>query len=166
MTDPNRERLHAEMDEPFVVFLVGMRINSFWRVWEWLPVLLAMPRMLRELADDDAMLGSRTKPGLRNWMVVQYWRSFEELTEYARDDEAEHLPAWSEYNEKRAASGAVGIWHETYVVGPGDYETVYNNVPPQGLGEAAPLVPATGRRESAAGRLTEDADDSERDDEP
>lgn len=153
MSGINRERLHAEMDDSFVVFTIGMRINSFWRVWKWLPVLLAMPRMLRELADSDAVLASRAIPGLRNWMVVQYWRSFEELEAYAHDAEAEHLPAWGKYNERVAASGAVGIWHETYAIDPDGYETVYNNMPPFGLGEAADLVSATGRRESAAGRL-------------
>ena len=29
--------------------LIGMRINRFWAVHHWLPVLLSMPRMLREL---------------------------------------------------------------------------------------------------------------------
>ena len=74
-------------DEPFVVFLIGMRINSLWRVWEWLPVLLATPRMLGESTDHDAMLTSRTKPGLRNRMVVQYWDSFQALEACARDAE-------------------------------------------------------------------------------
>jgi hypothetical protein len=153
----NRERLRAEMDDTFVVFLVGMRINSFWRVWEWLPVILAMPRMLRELADDDALLGTRTRPGLRNWTVVQYWRSFEELEAYARDADAEHLPAWGRYNEEIGSSGAVGIWHETYEIDPDSYETVYNNMPAYGLGEAGRLVPASDENASASGRLDGDA---------
>ena len=43
------KRVTAEVDGPFVVFLIGMRINKFWKVWKWLPVFFAMPRMLREL---------------------------------------------------------------------------------------------------------------------
>jgi hypothetical protein len=35
----------------------------------------------------------------------------------------------------------------------GAYETVYNNMPPYGLGRAGHLVPAQGRRTSATGRL-------------
>ncbi|PSP55405.1 DUF4188 domain-containing protein [Halobacteriales archaeon QS_1_67_19] len=156
MSDVNRDRLHAEMDEPFVVFLIGMRINSLWRVWEWLPVFLAMARMLRELADHEALLAARTVPGLRNWMVVQYWRSFEDLEAYARDEGAEHLPAWQRYADEIDPSGSVGIWHETYRVDPDEYETVYNNMPVHGLGEAGRLVPASGRNRRAAGRFGSD----------
>jgi hypothetical protein len=158
MTEINTERLHAEMDEPFVVFLIGMRIHSLWRVWEWLPVFLAMPRMLRELTRADGLLGSRTKPGLRNWMVVQYWRSFEDLEAYAIDPDAEHRPAWRRYDDELADSGAVGIWHETYLIAPDGYETVYNNMPDHGLGEVGRLVPASGRRARAGSRLDPSSD--------
>lgn len=42
-------RMTAEIEGDFVVFLIGMRINRLRRVSKWLPVFLAMPRMLREL---------------------------------------------------------------------------------------------------------------------
>ena len=32
-----------------MLFLIGMRINTFWRVWEWLPAFLAMGPMIVEL---------------------------------------------------------------------------------------------------------------------
>ena len=47
----------------------------------------------------------------------------------------------------------VGIWHETYLVRDGEYETVYHNPPPIGLGKAGTIHPATERRRAAAGRL-------------
>ena len=43
------KRMTAEVEGEFVVFLIGMRINAFWKIHKWLPVALAMPRMLREL---------------------------------------------------------------------------------------------------------------------
>ena len=43
-------RMTAEMDGDFVVFLIGLRINRWWKVHKWWPVAMAMPRMLRELA--------------------------------------------------------------------------------------------------------------------
>ena len=46
----------------------------------------------------------------------------------------------------------MGIWHETYLVPAGAYDCVYNNMPPIGLGEATRLVPATGRKATAAAR--------------
>jgi hypothetical protein len=44
-----------------------------------------------------------------------------------------------------------------------EYETVYNNVPPTGLGAAqgSDLVPADGERETAAGRLGQDGDEEQ-----
>ena len=56
--------------------------------------------------------------------------------------------------------GSVGIWHETYAVSQGGYETVYANMPPFGLGRAGTLQAATGRRESAGGRLGRQHDDA------
>jgi len=52
-----------------------------------------------------------------------------------------------------ASNGDVGIWHETYLIRAGDYESVYNNMPAFGLGIAGRLVPAQGRKSSAKGRL-------------
>jgi hypothetical protein len=39
----------AEIEGEFVVFLIGARINKPWTIHK-LPVALAMPRMLKELA--------------------------------------------------------------------------------------------------------------------
>lgn len=154
------ERVQADRDGEFVVFQIGMRINRFWKVHRWLPVALVAPRMVRELQSDpdSGLLGNRTVvgPGLRNIGFVQYWESFEALREYAHDTERRHRPAWVDYYQDGTADdSAVGIWHETYVVGEDDHESVYNNVPPHGLGaaEGTDLVPATGDRETAADRL-------------
>jgi hypothetical protein len=85
-------------------------------------------------------------------VLVQYWRSFEQLEAYARSHDNEHWPAWVAFNKRVGSSGEVGIWHETYLVPDGAYESVYNNMPAIGLGEATTLVPAAGRRATAAGR--------------
>ncbi len=85
---------------------------------------------------------------------MQYWRSFEHLERYARDRDAVHWPAWVAYNKKvGAASGDVGIWHETYRIGAGQYEAIYGAMPAFGLGKVGRLVPAAGARESARGRM-------------
>ena len=150
-----RRRMAAALDGDFVVFLIGMRINKFWKVHKWLPVFVGMPRMLRELADrpDSGLLGFRFHRGLRNHLVVQYWRSFEHLERYARDPDRDHVPAWAAFNRAVGSKGDVGIWHETYRVAAGQYEAIYHNMPAFGLGAAGPLVPAAGRHATAAGRL-------------
>ena len=85
-------------------------------------------------------------------MLVQYWRSFEHLETYARNRDATHWPAWVAFNKRIGSDGDVGIWHETYLIPGGSYECVYNNMPPIGLGEATTLVPAAGRKATAASR--------------
>lgn len=161
MVDIETERVTAEVDDPFVVFLIGMRINAFWQVHKWLPVFLAMPRMLAELEEQEesGLLGYRTRWGIRNVEVIQYWRSFDHLRDYAREPDAEHLPAWSDFNRDIGGDGSVGIWHETYVVDPDRYEAVYRNMPSYGLAEATQTVSATGDRKTAAGRLGRTSDD-------
>jgi Domain of unknown function (DUF4188) len=148
-------RVTAEIEGDFVVFLIGMRINRFYKPWKWLPVFGAMPKMVRELEDkpDAGFLGfTQWWASPRSPMLVQYWRSFEHLERYARSKEAEHWPAWVAFNKRVGSSGDVGIWHETYLVPAGRYECVYNNMPATGLGAATNLVPAAGRKATAASR--------------
>jgi len=145
-------RMTAEIDGDFVVFLIGMRINKFWKVHKWVPVFLAMPPMLKELQahPESGCLGYIQTLGV----IVQYWRSFEHLESYARTRDRNHWPAWMAFNKRMGDSrGDVGIWHETYQVRAGEYETVYSGMPPYGLGTAGKLVPASGHRESARDRL-------------
>jgi hypothetical protein len=153
-TGINRQRLFAAMDGSFAVFLIGMRINSPWKVHKWWPVARAMPRLLQELtARPELGMLSGELWGGRTTILVQYWRSVEKLLAYARDRDAAHLPAWRAFNRAVGTGGDVGVWHETYVVSPGTYENIYVNMPPFGLGKAGTLAPATGGMESATARL-------------
>jgi len=154
MTMVRAERVSASIDGDFVVFLIGMRVNNLVRIDKWLPVAAAMPRMLKELQQHPelGMLHYEIWGG-RTSVVLQYWRSIEQLLAYATNKEAEHLPAWRSFNRAVGKSGTVGIWHETYCVSAGRFESVYVNMPEFGLGKAGGVEKATGRRESAAGRL-------------
>lgn len=155
MADIIKKRMTAEIEGDFVVFLIGMRINKLWKIHKWLPVARAMPRMLIELAQhkDMGLLGTRTHFGLRNIMVFQYWRSFEHLAAYAGNRDAQHFPAWVAFNKSVGSNGDVGIWHETYRIATGQYESIYVNMPAYGLGAAGTLVSAVGRKSTAAGRI-------------
>ncbi|MEV0372626.1 DUF4188 domain-containing protein [Streptomyces sp. NPDC050636] len=150
-------RMTADAEGDVVVFLIGMRINSWWAVRSWVPVFTAMPRMIRELSRDRGvgMLGTRFVMGFpRHVGVIQYWESKEKLLAYASDRNGEHRPAWAAYNRRvRAGRDKVGFWHETYVVPAGSYENVYANMPAHGLGEAVGVVPVGRRGERAADRL-------------
>lgn len=149
-------RFTAELgDEGVAVFLIGMRLNSWWRVDKWAPVFVAMPRMLRQLATqpDSPLLGFHLWLGSpRTVMVQQYWRSADELIAYASDSQAPHASAWREFNRKIGGDGSVGIWHETYRVGPGTAEAIYGNMPRFGLAAATTHLPVTAGRGSARAR--------------
>lgn len=152
-----RERVTATLDGEFVVFLIGMRINRPLMVHRWLPVVTAMGRMLTELhrQPDLGFMHAESWFG-RTIILVQYWRSMEQLLGYAKNRNAEHLPAWRAFNQAIGTDGSVGIWHETYHIAPGRYENIYVNMPPFGLGKAGSLTGVSGARESASGRLDAD----------
>ena len=156
-----RERLTGKLDGEFVVFLIGMRVNSPLKLHKWMPVAAAMPRMIKELYRHPEMgfLHAEAWFG-RTTIMVQYWRSMDELLAYAKNKNAEHLPAWRAFNQAVGTDGSVGIWHETYAISPGGYESIYANMPSFGLGKAGSLVPAAGARNSAAERLRAQAPQS------
>ena len=158
----NHGRWTAEDQDDVVVFLIGLRINRPWKVKQWWPVFSAMPRMLR-------WLDTHPQAGLLHYenafkspispMLIQYWRSFEDLERFARSPDAPHLPAWKAFNASVGSLGDVGIWHETYRVSRGQRETIYAYMPPQGLAAALGAEPVGSTAATAARRLGDRPDD-------
>ncbi|MGW7823721.1 DUF4188 domain-containing protein [Streptomyces puniciscabiei] len=152
-------RTTADAKGEVVVLLIGMRINRFWAVHLWLPVMLAMFRMLRELEKDPAR-GLRGRVMLtaspRTYYIVQYWESKEKLYGYATAPDAFHHKAWATLNRKERTGklrGQVGIWHETYVVPEGSYEAIYGDMPAFGLAAAHGQIPLERRGRYAKDRF-------------
>ncbi len=145
----------ARMEGDFCIFLIGMRINRPLKLHKWIPVIRAMPKMIAELEAHPELgyLGGSFWLA-RTIISLQYWRSFEALTSYATSRDRVHLPAWQAFTRSIGDSGDVGIWHETYLVKGGAYETIYHNMPPFGLGKVGELIPASGHRRSATGRVS------------
>jgi hypothetical protein len=161
-----QERAVAEIEGDFVVFRIGIRVHKLWQLHKWVPIFSQMTDMINELEESDSgLLGVDGKLGIRNHEMIQYWRSVEDIEQYALNPDSEHYPAWQEYLND--PSDAIGIWHETYHVEAGQYETAYRNMPPQGLGEAAKRVAAPERQQTGTerigsaseGEVTADADD-------
>jgi hypothetical protein len=140
-------------DGELVVFMIGMRINQWWRIDRWLPVMLKMPIMLRELASapGSGLLGYRIVPDPRGPWLIQYWDSLDRLYDYANDGAARHRPAWAAFNQRTRASGAVGAWHETFVVRQA--ETIYVNTPVLGLAAATVAEPVDAGTDTARQRI-------------
>lgn len=148
-------RYTAHTDKPFIVFLIGMRINKLWAIHKWWPVMAAMNPMMQRLNEDpeQGYLGGFTAFGRHGPVAIQYWRSFDDLERFARHPSEPHREAWKRFNQAIGSDGTVGIWHETYQVNPGQFESVYANMPLFGLASATHHTPATGRRHTARGRL-------------
>jgi hypothetical protein len=144
----------ARIEGDFVVFLIGFHVNKPWALRRWLPVMAAMPPMVRELrrAPELGLLGASYGFLFGGPAMVQYWRSFEQLEAYARGPEARHLPAWKRFNQRVRGTDAVGVYHETYRVTAGAYEAVYVDMPVIGLAAASEHAPV-GSTSTAAGRL-------------
>lgn len=169
-TRPSRRRerpedvTHTALDG-VVVFQIGMTLRRPHRVDLWGPVFAAMGRMLTELnrnraahapgeEGDLGFLGATTLVGIKGPWVVQYWRSTEQLYEYARMSDRLHVPAWKAFNAAaRAHPEVVGIWHETYEVPAEGIETIYGNGARVGLGAAIGTVPRSARGITARDRL-------------
>lgn len=149
-----KRRMTAKHEGEIVVFLIGARFNRWWKLGrlKWLGD--AMNAMVRELEQRPELgfLGAESWFG-RTTMMVQYWRSKEQLMAYARNRDAAHFPAWVKFNQEIGSNGDFGIWHETYVVPAGNHECVYNNMPLFGLAKATQSVPAEGKLLTAGGRL-------------
>ena len=156
-------RIAPVVPEGAVTFLIGMRINKLWQVWKWVPVTAAMGRMLSELMKAPE-LGLRGRPRTfvsgRTIMVWQQWTSFDTLEHYARATELAHMPAWSAFNKRSRGNSAVGIFHETNVLGPTTCEAMYVNMPPIGMAAAFGTQPADGSNRTARGRLGRPSEDS------
>jgi hypothetical protein len=151
--------LTAEIEGDFVVFLIGMRVNKWWKLHKWLPVMGAMGPMLKELIvhKELGLLHFSQWLGPRGPMLVQYWRSVEQLEDFATRADLPHRPAWKRWNRAVGDSGDVGIWHETYVVHDGAFEVLYGNMPTFGLAAAGQPVPLSRATRGAADRRAANA---------
>jgi len=96
MTEIMSDRYTARVEKPIVLFLIGMRFNKLLAVHKWLPVTLAMPRMLAELSKkpEIGLLFYRSYISGRVILVQEYWESFDKLLAYAHDRSGQHFPAW------------------------------------------------------------------------
>jgi hypothetical protein len=144
----------AKIEGDFVVFLIGARLNNPWKLGQFKWLGDSMNGMIQELEGkpETGFLGYQSWISLTP-VMVQYWRSSEQLMAYARARDTTHYPAWVKFNKELAKKPDIGIWQETYLVKAGDYECVYNNMPLMGLAKVAQSLEAQGQHMTAQGRL-------------
>jgi hypothetical protein len=108
----NPGRFAAEIEGDFVVFLIGARINSINVIASFLDLggRRGMKHMLDHLMKDPekGLLGYQM--GIPT--IVQYWRSFDHLEAFAKNQHDPHLQAWRNYWRRVGRSTRTGIWHD------------------------------------------------------
>ena len=149
-------RFTIDNNEDIVVFIIGMRVNKRLFIHKWLPVMTAMPGMIRELythKEELGFLSLESYIGIKTTTMIQYWRSVDDLLAYAKHEK--HMKACKQFNQRVGNTDAVGIYHETYQIHKGNYESIYANMPHYGLGKALPTchTPITEKRITASKRL-------------
>ncbi|KAI5456169.1 hypothetical protein BGZ63DRAFT_435582 [Mariannaea sp. PMI_226] len=123
-----------------VVLFLGFRVNTPLGVLstgyiDFVGQFKNCSDQLASCAEDFGCIGSS------NWtadegsnnntiMTVFYFRDIEGLNRFAHDKV--HRAAWDWYNNfcKKHGYKHIGIFHETYYSAPGQYETIYVNMPP------------------------------------
>jgi hypothetical protein len=143
MAEVRQGRWTARIEGDFVVFLIGARLSPRHPVRSFQD--LGGNRGMRHMLDylmqhpEKGLLGYQSN--LPSLTTVQYWRSFEHLERFAKDEKDPHLAPWRAYWKRVGRSDRTGIWHETYLVRAGEYEAVYGNMPSYGLAKATELIP-------------------------
>jgi fumigallin biosynthesis monooxygenase-like protein len=150
-------RYTAEIEDDFVVFLIGAKVNS-WRYllkFPWLGQAMSEMITVLEQHPEKGYLGSESFYRLEDFtsLMVTYWRSFDDLERFARDKDDPHLEPWRRFNREINNDGTIGIWHETYLVQAGQHESIYGNMPVFGLAKATQHLAVSERDHTARGRL-------------
>lgn len=150
-------RFTAEVPSSFVLFVIGMRINSIWAVRKWWPTVRAMLPMMQTLEADPTKGYLGGESFFRFFpitsLTMTYWRSFDDLERFAKNPSDPHFGAWGRFMKSIGGDGSVGIWHETYAIEQGRFEAIYGNMPRFGLAKAFGHVPVAKSIDTARQRI-------------
>lgn len=172
---PNADGTYGSQpaDSEIVVFLIGFRNNHPLGILapgvkEIQDYFLQMVRDLDARADEFGMLGmtswraASTRKTGNEFMNVGYFNTVEGLHAFAHSEE--HMKAWRWWNKNVKRWSHMSIYHETYQVPKGNWETIYVNTHLTGLSSsrmrledgrwASPVVDAKrGLLKTANGRM-------------
>jgi hypothetical protein len=113
MGDVRQGRWTTKVEGDFVVFLIGARLQPTHPLRSLRDLggfTRSMPQMLKYLMEhpEKGLLGYQMS-GI-SLMNVQYWRSFEHLERFAKDESDPHLATWRSY-WKRLGKADFAEWH-------------------------------------------------------
>ncbi|OLN95710.1 hypothetical protein CCHL11_10413 [Colletotrichum chlorophyti] len=146
MVDPTAGKIPAiPASQSLVVFHLGIRFNHTLGVLSpGAPAVIqhfdAMNRDLRNRADEYGLYHFSTWTAAESnrnntLLLMYYFRNVEGLNRFAHD--TLHWNTWKWFNTIKEDHKHIGIFHETFVTGKQQYETIYENMPPVLLGAAS-----------------------------
>ncbi|KAJ5675510.1 hypothetical protein N7462_008407 [Penicillium macrosclerotiorum] len=140
-------------DKQIVVFLLGARSNhplgSLAPGMKFLSdSVIAMMRELQADPESAGLLGTtrwlnQEAPAGNETMTVMYWRDHESLQRFAHG--SLHTSVMRDWVAVEKKNPHLAIFHETYVVPRGNWESIYVNSKPVGLGDT--WFPTRGKNE-------------------
>ena len=145
-------RIAASIEGDFVIFIIGARLNRWWKLPKYLWFLSTMPKMLAEVAakPESGFLGWQSLNLTTNMQYLAVARAADRVP---RDRDQTHYPYWVKFNKEIGSNGDIGIWHETFLVRAGEDEMHLDNMPLRGLAKASKHIDAVGRAATAKGRM-------------
>ncbi|KAI4157352.1 MAG: hypothetical protein LQ342_008346 [Letrouitia transgressa] len=151
LPEPEKLSEASETSEGVVMFLLGARLNH--PLGKLGPGAVQVNEvfndMWREAEQNSSKWGylgrtatlvdfSDTERAPTIW--ISYWKDLKGLQKFSEG--AAHRLGQNMYNSKKLPF--VGIMHETYYAPKGCWETIYDNMPPWGLGKCTAKIPAKG----------------------
>ena len=126
--------LGAKTNHPFGVFN-----SQFMKVGKWLGM---MGDEFNADQPPKGFLGQtnwerKDENGAREFNFISYWRTIEDLHDYAHSPL--HREAWLWWEKTLKENNCIGINHEIFQADGGQWETVYANWQPNGLGASTVL---------------------------
>lgn len=124
------------------VLHLGVKTNSPWGVFD--PKFLKVGNFFTAMTDQfnsqtppDGFLGQtnwerKDERGAREFNLTSYWRSIEDVHAYANGPV--HREAWMWWEKNTKDLGHIGINHELFQADPKNWENVYLNFQPTGIG--------------------------------
>jgi hypothetical protein len=101
----------SNADRGEVRFVIGMRWGALWRLAHRPWVALAFARMLRT-HPEAGLRTTRLSVRPAGPVVVQTWRSADDLHRWARDRQAPHAGAWRRFRGEEGRTADWGVWHD------------------------------------------------------
>ena len=118
-------------DQDFVLFALGMRVHHYGNPLRLMRLYRLIPQVFDEAKRSPGYLAGTYRFSMREPLIIQYWRSMEDLQAYAH--QGAHAAIWKHFHQEVMASAQVGLWHEAFQIRVAEQHSNYVNMPLTGM---------------------------------